>query len=489
MKIFIYAVLLLTVSAYSVITFEKTIGGTSDDEANSIRQTFDGGYIIAGYSSDSLFSGMTLFKTDHSGNQEWRKTTGYGMNEGYSVIETKDSCFVIAGYYVYSVKKINMVNLIYIEKTDKNGNTLWTYEQPYQVDDEWYENNYEAYEIIQTCDGGYAATGSSFFGYFIIKLDSLGNEEWLQTDSTEFTESCGRSIIQTEDKGFVITGYSPYESTDSRVISLIKTDSLGNREWIKYFGGGILSTGISGHSVKRTPDNGYILFGTTGNWKYGDLAILIKTDSNGEKEWDKSFGVPDSQGDYNNGKCVDITSNGGYILTGYMDHPLGGPDSYSWLIKTDSEGNVIWEKTFGPEYENNERLHSVQQTTDGGYIIAGYTDAQGAGGKDMWIIKTDENGTEIESPFLPQNTELYQNYPNPFNPTTTISYALSQAGQVELSVYNLNGQLVNTLVNCKQDKGIHKADFDAGDLTSGLYIYSLKVDGKIIQSRKLMLLK
>jgi hypothetical protein len=107
----------------------------------------------------------------------------------------------------------------------------------------------------------------------------------------------------------------------------------------------------------------------------------------------------------------------------------------------------------------------------------------------MWIIKTDENGTEIESPFLPQTAELFQNYPNPFNPVTTISYTLSQTGHVELRVYNLNGQLVSELVNGKQDKGIHKADFDAGDLTSGLYIYSLKVDGKIIQSRKLMLLK
>jgi len=107
----------------------------------------------------------------------------------------------------------------------------------------------------------------------------------------------------------------------------------------------------------------------------------------------------------------------------------------------------------------------------------------------MWIIKTDENGTEIESPFLPQTTELFQNYPNPFNPVTTISYALSQAGQAELSVFNLNGQLVRSLVNVKQEKGSHKVEFDAGDLTSGLYIYTLKVDGKAVQSRKMMLLK
>lgn len=84
---------------------------------------------------------------------------------------------------------------------------------------------------------------------------------------------------------------------------------------------------------------------------------------------------------------------------------------------------------------------------------------------------------------------LEQNYPNPFNPITTISYALSHSGQVELSVFNIQGQIVQSLVNEKQDKGVHKAEFDASDLTSGMYIYSLKVDGKPVLSRKMMLLK
>ena len=121
--------------------------------------------------------------------------------------------------------------------------------------------------------------------------------------------------------------------------------------------------------------------------------------------------------------------------------------------------------------------------------MTGYTDSFGFGGKDVWVVKTDENGTEIESPFIPQTTELFQNYPNPFNPVTSINYALSEAGQAELSVFNLNGQLVRSLVNGKQEKGAHKVEFDAGDLTSGLFIYSLKVDGKQVQSRKMMLLK
>ena len=87
------------------------------------------------------------------------------------------------------------------------------------------------------------------------------------------------------------------------------------------------------------------------------------------------------------------------------------------------------------------------------------------------------------------NYHLFQNYPNPFNPVTTINYTLPNAGQVELCVYNLQGQLVQSLVDAKQEKGIHQTEFNAGDLTSGLYIYNLKIDGKVVQSRKMMMLK
>jgi hypothetical protein len=93
------------------------------------------------------------------------------------------------------------------------------------------------------------------------------------------------------------------------------------------------------------------------------------------------------------------------------------------------------------------------------------------------------------NPVTIQDCQLYQNFPNPFNPVTTISYALPKAAQVELNIFNMNGQLVQSLVNGKQEKGIHKAEFNARDLTSGLYIYNLKADGKVVQSRKMMLIK
>ena len=98
-------------------------------------------------------------------------------------------------------------------------------------------------------------------------------------------------------------------------------------------------------------------------------------------------------------------------------------------------------------------------------------------------VSIEENSSEIS------DFTICQNYPNPFNPVTTISYALTQAGLVELNVYNLNGQLVQSLVNSRLDKGIHKAEFNASDMTSGMYIYNLKVDNKVVSSKKMMLLK
>ncbi len=105
----------------------------------------------------------------------------------------------------------------------------------------------------------------------------------------------------------------------------------------------------------------------------------------------------------------------------------------------------------------------------------------------MWIIKTDENGTEIESPFMPVTTELYQNYPNPFNPVTEIKFTLHEKDDVKLSVFNSKGELVRTLLEGRMDKGSHTVQFDASNLNSGLYFYELSSSGKIFTNKMLFL--
>ena len=138
-----------------------------------------------------------------------------------------------------------------------------------------------------------------------------------------------------------------------------------------------------GCSIQQTTDNGYIVAGMT--WSFGNGIYLIKTDINGNQQWQKIFG----HGAGDQGFSVKQAIDGGYIVTGRMESS-GAGKSDVFLIKTDSQGNLLWQKTFGgTDYDQG---NSVQQTSDGGYIVAGGTSSFGAGAGDVYLIKTDSNG-------------------------------------------------------------------------------------------------
>lgn len=219
-------------------------------------------------------------------------------------------------------------------------------------------------------------------------------EEWNKTfGGADFDNVY--SVQQTSDGGYILTGYTEsygvgrgdesYGAGRGNVL-LIKTDSKGNEEWNKTFNG---IDWDSAHSVQQTSDGGYIITGTTGKYISrtggGRNVWLIKTDSNGNKDWDKIFGTDDREC----GSSVAQTSDGGYIITGYTtSYGAGGEDV--WLIKTDSNGNEIWNKTFGGV--NDETGYFVVQTSDGGYFITGKTESYGTGIVNLWLIKTDSKG-------------------------------------------------------------------------------------------------
>ena len=212
-------------------------------------------------------------------------------------------------------------------------------------------------------------------------------EQWNKTFGGT-GDDYGYFVQQTADGGYIIAGYTHSYGAGDADIWLIKTDTNGTEEWNKTFGGAeadLLDRG----SVRQTSDGGYIITGYTYSYGAGDAdAWLIKTDKNGTEVWNRTFGGEALDW----GHSVQQTSDGGYIIAGRTD-PYAGARADAWLIKTNSNGIEGWNRTFGTDA--CEYAASVNQTTDGGYIIAGRTTSYGAiGGADAWLIRTDSNGTE-----------------------------------------------------------------------------------------------
>jgi len=245
-----------------------------------------------------------------------------------------------------------------------------------------------AFSVIQTSDGGYALagyTGSYGAGgedFWLVQTDSAGNEEWNKTFGGEDSD-WAFSVIQTSDGGYALAGYTGSYGAGGEDFWLVKTDSAGNEEWNKTFGG---ENSDWARSVIQTSDGGYALAGYTESYGAGGEDFwLVKTDSAGNEEWNKTFGGENSDW----ARSVIQTSGGGYALAGITEsYGAGGVDF--WLVKTDSSGNEEWNKTFGGE--DPDWALSVIQTSDGGYALAGVTESYGAGGFDFWLVKTEGEG-------------------------------------------------------------------------------------------------
>ena len=365
--------------------WNKTIGGASLDMAQSLQKTADGGYILAGltYSSSAGYDDFWLVKTDSMGNKQWDKTFG-GTNydRAHSVQETADGGYVLAGLtYSYGAGK----NDAWLVKTNSEGKEHWSKTfggTKYDV----------ALSVLETADGGYILAGwtksygAGHYDMWLVKTDSSGIGQWNKTFGGTGYDGAN-SFHETADGGYIIAGFTYSYGAGSADVLLVKTDSDGNEQWSKTFGGTDFECATS---VQQTTDGGYILAGRTESYGAGVTDVwLVKTDSDGNEQWEKTFGGIDSD-------CagsVQQTADGGYILAGSTES-YGAGNNDAWLVRTDSNGDKQWDKTFGGM--GNDYATSVQQTSDGSYILVGSTESYGAGCSDLWLVKVKGEPTGLK---------------------------------------------------------------------------------------------
>lgn len=318
------------------IRWVQMFGGNGNNSGRSVQQTNDGGYIIAG-TTNSFSVGKTnvyLVKTDSFGMKQWEQTFGgtVGNSTGRSVKQTTDGGYIIAGQTdSFSAGKLKA----YLIKTDSSGNKQW--EQTYGG------NAFNVAASVQlTTDGGYIFVGSTSvdktLSIYLAKTDPSGKVQWEQTFGSG-DQNAGTSVRQTSDGNYIIAG-TTIQSRDQAYVYLAKTDSSGKVQWYKQFGGRGTSAGTS---VQLTKDGGYIIGGSTNATSDGKMHFyLVKTDSSGTMQWQQTYGL----GDVDLGYAVQQTQDLGYIIGGSVSFTTNNR-TQAYLVKSDSSGSMQWQETLG----------------------------------------------------------------------------------------------------------------------------------------------
>jgi alpha-tubulin suppressor-like RCC1 family protein len=361
-------------------TWARTYGGTGDDAANSIQQiTADGGYIMAGYSGTGSVTAVMVSKLDSLGAITWQKTyAGGDWAAANSIQQTADGGYIVAGE-IDTVANGN--GDVWLLKLSPTGTVEW--EKTYGGSAYDY-----AQSVRQTADGGYiVAAHTESYGTgneeWFLKLATNGAIEWQKSFGGDYTDYTA-GIQQTSDGGYIATG-TTFLNNGTRRALVLKLGSSGVEEWQQTFDPGFVDDSTSANSIEQTADSGYIVSGLVNRLNAGNTeALVIKLDSLGAIIWQKTY----AGGTWSAANSIQQTADGGYIVAGEMDTATNGYGD-AWLLKLNSTGAVEWEKTYGGS--GYDYAQSVSKASDGGYVIAGYSDSYGGNG-DAFVLKLDVNG-------------------------------------------------------------------------------------------------
>jgi len=508
--------------AYSqIVEWQNTIGGSQSDYLWSVQQTPDGGYILGGYSDSDISGDKTensngnedfwILKMDSLGNIQWQNTIGGSDEDQLWIIErTMDGGYILGGSTQSDISG---------DKTDANNGyrDYWVVKIDSVGTIQWQNsiggNSFEDLSNIkQTADGGYILGGMSdspisgdktesnmIVDYWIVKIDASGNIQWENTIGGSEVDYFSY-IIQTTDGGYILGGESASnisgdktENTNGQYdLWIVKIDATGTIQWQNTIGG---SDFEFLYSIQQTTDGGYMLGAASSSPISGDKTEncngladywIVKIDSTGTIQWQNTIG----------GNSLDElsaawqTADGGYILGGTSysqmsgdktENSIGGYDY--WIVKTDASGNIQWQNTIGGSDE--DALGSIQQTTDGWYILGGFSYSSISGDKtenclgqtDYWLVKMgpDTSTGTLDSP--PGINNWCYVYPNPAQSNLTIE-TNTQSSQSRLLVTDILGN--NVLVIPFTG---NKHTIDVSSFSNGIYFLQMENESNVYRSK------
>ncbi|RKY75406.1 hypothetical protein DRQ07_11940, partial [candidate division KSB1 bacterium] len=377
-------------------------GDVSSEEARGVVQVADGGFVLTGYTR-SYGAGsydIWIVKADADGTFLWRKEYGGTSGEsGRSIMITSDNGYIIGGNT--SSWGAGQTDL-FLLKTDANGDTtggagwLQTYGGSF-----WDEGR----TGIQTSDGGYAIVGfvqpqrDGDYDVTLVKTDASGALQWQKT-YTGLHDEKGYDLIQTSDGGYAILGFTESYGAGAKDFYLIKTNATGDSSWSQTYGGPFDD---EGKSIVQTSDGGYILTGYTMSFGSGAKDLyLVKVASDGTEEWTSTFG---GTGD-DEGYSVIQSSDGWYVAAGYSKPEGPGDDKDGYIVKVDDTGNLYWSKL--SEEADDDIYEAVKETSDNGYIAAG-THYVSGNLYDMYVVKLEADEDYIVGTVTDESSNPLEN--------------------------------------------------------------------------------
>lgn len=497
--------------------WDKVIGGDDQDKPTVMHKTTDGGFILGGFSKSTLSGDKTqgsgyydywVVKLDANGTKVWDKTIGTSnLDILLDLQQTADGGYIMGGESYAGINGDKTEpqrgdSDYWIVKLDANGNKLW--------DKTLGGGTFDYFNSLQqTSDGGYILAGTSessasgdktqpavgLTDYWIVKIDASGNKLWDKTFGGPLDDAL-LVVKQTPDGGYILSGLSESGiGGDKSQISqgswdcwILKLDAAGNKQWDKTYGG----TGSDGAgNILLTPDGGYVFGGSSDSGISGDKTQaskgatdiwLLKLDATGNKVWDKSFG-----GNSNEGlAAIKPTSDGGYMLGASSSSSSGGDKSQNsqggqdfWLVKLDANFNKVWDKTIGSS--GSDGLIGAEQTSDGGYVLAGEAYGGPSGDKsqnakgdvDYWIVKL---GAQISSTDEPQKDFAISIFPNPNRGKFNLQLSNLTSPFAEVTVSDILGRVVlQQQLSVKARQVSEQLEIPAA---KGMYLLQLKTGGQ-----------